>query len=205
MEVRTHKILTREEIQTVLAHLKKRSAHSMSARANLAIFRLSCCCGLRRKEIAGLLMKDIVLMGAKPGIHVRPEITKGKDGKKRSRYVPLWWDRGTLESLKQWKIRREKCGAEDDAPFVCGTSTANFGKALELSLIPKRWRTAINVLGPERTKQLSLHCGRHSFISHALAAGRSLPEVRDAAGHTNISITNCYLHALECDTPDIFG
>jgi hypothetical protein len=29
----------------------------------------------------------------------------------------------------------------------------------------------------------------YTFISHALAGGRSLAEVRDAAGHTNVSIT----------------
>jgi site-specific recombinase XerD len=35
---------------------------------------------------------------------------------------------------------------------------------------------------------------RHTFISHALAGGRTLAEVRDAAGHANVSITSGYLH-----------
>ena len=38
------------------------------------------------------------------------------------------------------------------------------------------------------------HHGRHTFISHALAGGRKLAEVRDAAGHANVSITSAYLH-----------
>ena len=29
---------------------------------------------------------------------------------------------------------------------------------------------------------LTIHHGRHTFISHALAGGRTLAEVRDAAG-----------------------
>ena len=33
-----------------------------------------------------------------------------------------------------------------------------------------------------------------SCISHALADGRTLAEVRDAAGHSNVSITSGYLH-----------
>jgi site-specific recombinase XerD len=47
---------------------------------------------------------------------------------------------------------------------------------------------------------LTIHHGRHTFISHALAGGRTLAEVRDAAGHSNVSITSVYLHvAVEDD------
>jgi site-specific recombinase XerD len=41
--------------------------------------------------------------------------------------------------------------------------------------------------------------GRHTFISHALAGGRTLAEVRDAAGHANVSITSGYLHVAVDD------
>ena len=57
-----------------------------------------------------------------------------------------------------------------------------------------RFRTACKVLGPERTARLTIHHGRHTFISHALAGGRTLAEVRDAAGHTNVIVTSAYLH-----------
>jgi integrase len=58
----------------------------------------------------------------------------------------------------------------------------------------KRFRTACKVLGTERLKTLTIHHGRHTFISHALAGGRTLAEVRDSAGHSNVSITSIYLH-----------
>lgn len=46
----------------------------------------------------------------------------------------------------------------------------------------------------------TIHHGRHTFISHALAGGRTLAEVRDAAGHSNVTITSGYLHvAVEED------
>jgi integrase len=36
---------------------------------------------------------------------------------------------------------------------------------------------------------LTIHHGRHTFISHALAGRRTLAEVRDAVGHANITVT----------------
>ena len=59
----------------------------------------------------------------------------------------------------------------------------------------ERFRTACRVLGAERLASLTIHHGRHTFISHALAGGRTLAEVRDTAGHSNVSITSGYLHA----------
>ena len=47
---------------------------------------------------------------------------------------------------------------------------------------------------------LTIHHGRHTFISHALAGGRTLAEVRDAAGHSSVLVTSAYLHvAVEDD------
>ena len=48
-----------------------------------------------------------------------------------------------------------------------------------------RFKVACRVLGPERIRELTIHHGRHSFISHALAGGRTLAEVRaiTSAGH----------------------
>ena len=54
--------------------------------------------------------------------------------------------------------------------------------------------TACRVLGMERQTTLTIHHGRHTFISHALAGGRTLAEVRDAAGHSNVAVTSAYLH-----------
>jgi integrase len=46
---------------------------------------------------------------------------------------------------------------------------------------------------------LTIHHGRLTFISHALAGGRTLAEVRDAAGHANVNITSGYLHVAVDD------
>jgi site-specific recombinase XerD len=53
--------------------------------------------------------------------------------------------------------------------------------------------------GDIRLASLTIHHGRHTFISHALAGGRTLAEVRDAVGHSNVSITSGYLHVAVDD------
>lgn len=191
------KILTREEVQHVLFDLKVRAKRSINSRLNKIIFRLSCCCGLRVKEICGLDLGDVMAGGPRPGIRVRKDITKGREGKRRARLVPLWWDAGTLADIAAWLEYRRASGASKDDPFVCGHTKGCWGERLTEDRAAKRWRTAISVLGQERRMQLSIHCGRHSFCSHALGIGRSLAEVRDAAGHASISSTNIYLHFLE--------
>jgi len=57
-----------------------------------------------------------------------------------------------------------------------------------------RESTDCKVLGATRLESLSVHDGRHTFVSVALDGSRTLAEVRDAAGHTKISTTSCYLH-----------
>ena len=52
------RILTRNEITTVLADLH-RKRRSVNTRQNAVIFRLSCCVGLRVSEIAGLSLDNV--------------------------------------------------------------------------------------------------------------------------------------------------
>lgn len=63
------------------------------------------------------------------------------------------------------------------------------------------------MLGTERQQELTIHTGRHSFVSHALAGpnARSLAEVRDAAGHSSLAITSIYTHVATDDDGDDVG
>lgn len=47
----------------------------------------------------------------------------------------------------------------------------------------------------EIDKLVTPHSFRHAHISHALKNGASLAELRDQAGHANISTTSLYAHA----------
>jgi len=189
------KILSRSEISSVLADLKRRSRRSVNSQMNLAVFRLATCCGLRVSEISELKLQNVRVGIEKPYIYLPKTITKGK----KSRRIPLWWDEGTLNDLNTWKNIRKEQGAKATDYFVCAMSKSTFGNKLDPRNLRNRFISSCRILGKERQKHLTIHHGRHSFISHSLAGGRSLAEVRDGAGHSNISITSVYAHVVNED------
>lgn len=184
------KVLTRREIMNILTELRRKSARSRNTRLNLVLFRLATCCGLRASEIASLLVGDLRTEHTRPHLRIRRGASKGG----RPRTVPLWWDKGTLDELAAWKAERVRLGANAEEPFLVPGKSAKAGVTFSRHTLRKRFRTACKVLGVERLAGLTIHHGRHTFISHALAGGRTLAEVRDAAGHANVSITSTYLH-----------
>lgn len=209
MNIDLTRILSRAEIATVV-HELQRKRRSPNTRQNMVVFRLATFCGLRVGEITKLRMSDVRIAGDRPHLRIPAGISKSRRGKKRQRVgrkVPLWWDAGTMGVLAEWKMERMQTGATDDSPFVCSQARSTFGKRLSVRNAQHRFKTVLGVLGSERQSELSIHCGRHSFCSHALAGGRTLVEVRDAAGHANVSTTSGYLHAVDNETEkgDLFA
>lgn len=198
------KILTRTEITTVIEDLKRRGRRSVNSRMNLIIFRLATCCGLRASELCELHVGDVRVNVARPYVNIRATVAKGG----RARRVPLWWDRSTLDDLSAWKDERLAQGAKAGSPFVCGQSSAALGHRLTRQSARNRFKVGCRALGEERCHDLTIHDGRHSFVSHSLAGGRTLAEVRDAAGHANIATTSVYTHTAVDDdgeVGDLFG
>jgi integrase len=174
----------------------------MNVRRNLIIFRLAC--GLRVSEIAQLRLDDVVLDSPRPHLSLRASTTKGK----RARRGPLWWDSDTLADVAAWLATRREQGAHGDDPFVCSVQAHRLGEGLQRTAIRRRFLSACKILGLARLRTLTLHHGRHTFISHALAGRRTLAEVRIAARHTNLAVTSIYLHvAVEDDdgVGELFG
>jgi site-specific recombinase XerC len=186
------KILTKREISAVLADLHRKAPRSLNTRMNLAIFRLASCCGLRVTEISGLQLGDVRIHIDRPHLVIRPAIAKCGHRRK----IPLWWDQGTLVDIIAWVDVRRTQGATNSDPVVCSLQPRRFGTRLGRHVLRKRFRTSCRCLGQDRLAALTIHHGRHTFVSHALAGGRTLAEVRDAAGHCNVSTTSCYLHFL---------
>jgi integrase/recombinase XerD len=203
-EMKTHrsqladstKILTRNEIAKVLAELRRKAVRAKNTRLNLVIFRLASCCGLRASEIAQLQVADVRTELPRPHLKIRTGASKGG----RPRTVPLWWDAGTHADLKTWREERLLADAQLNHPFVGSLQAERRTTPLSRHTLRKRFRTACNVLGAERLDTLTIHHGRHTFISHALAGGRTLAEVRDAAGHANVTVTSGYLHVTVDDS-----
>jgi integrase/recombinase XerD len=187
--VSRERILNREEIQLVLAELKRKARRSPLTRRQLILFRLACCCGLRACELTRLRLSDVRL-GARPEVHVPKAITKAdRHGKRRSRSVPLSWSPATLEDLRAWKAEREAQGAAPGDLLLC-TRT---GQPIHTDTARNMFQSCCRCL----KRPVTIHDGRHTFISHALAAGLSVVQVRDAAGHANISTTSLYAHLVE--------
>ena len=193
------RLLSRRELTTVLADLANRSRRSANDRRNRIVVRLACCCGLRVSEIAGLQLDDVAIEVQRPHLRLRREITKGR----RARCVPLWWDAGTLDDLAAWKQERLEQGACGRDPFVCSVQSHRLGRPLQRAALRRRFLTACKVLGLARLRTLTIHHGRHTFVSHALAGGRTLAEVRAAAGHVSLLTTSVYLHVAVDDDGEI--
>lgn len=194
-DVDASQILSRRELSLVLTALKKRAARLPNVQMNLAIVRLACCCGLRASEIGGLRLGDVNVGVARPFLQVRAEHAKLG----RPRRVPLWWDAGTLADLTAWLERRSQQGARSDDPFICSLQAATFGEPLNRHVLRRRFHTACRALGWDRLRTLTIHHGRHTFVSHALAGGRTLAEVKAAAGHASLLTTSVYLHVAVDD------
>ncbi len=193
------KILMRKELATVLADLRRKAERSPNTRLNLIIFRLATCCGLRASEIASLHVSDVRVEAARPHVRIRRGAAKGG----RPRNVPLWWDAGSLADLVTWKKDNLAINPNAELPFVASLRDGRMGIRMSRHTLRKRFRTACKVLGLARLETLTIHHGRHTFISHALAGSRNLAEVRDAAGHANVSITSTYLHVLVDDEEQV--
>lgn len=205
MQTNLIRVLTRREIQQVIESLN-RSAREYD-HTNLMIFRLSCQVGLRRKEMAGLSLRDVVPAGERPVVSIPAAITKAdKRGKRHKRHVPLWWDDSTRAALADWKKTRVQDQAKPTDPFICMTRGKHRGGRFNPKMLAKRWKSCLRILGEDRANQLSIHTGRRSYVSHCLTAGRSLAEVAAACGHNNINTTNQYVHLIESGSvPDVFS
>jgi integrase len=194
-KVSRDKVLTKDEIRRVLADLHRKSARSVNTRMNLALFRLSTCCGLRASELCGLLLEDVRIASDRPSIRVPKAIAKGH----KARIVPLTFDQGTLDDLRAWKAYRQSQGAQGTAFFLCSQHRDAHGRRIDRRNARLRFKTACKCLGSERQSQITIHHGRHSFISHALHGKRSIVEIRDAAGHSSLSTTSIYAHLVGDD------
>lgn len=193
------RILSLSEINHVAMTLHRLKRNSRNAHVNLILFRLATCCGLRVSELTGLSMANVKLASARPHIYVPATISKGS----KARTIPLWWDAGTLADLSAWKEKRLAEGATGADAFL----SAN-GQPMKVRAAQLRWDTVIRkTLGEERAETLSIHCGRHTFCSQSLCGGKTLAQVRDAAGHGNVATTNIYLHcaADEAEVGNVFA
>lgn len=182
-------ILTRDEISQVMQDQRRPERRRYkSNRGNLILFRLSTFSGLRVSEIVGLKLSNLKLGIDRPYIQIPAAIAKGHE----SRRVPLWWDAANLQALEAWKASRMAEGASTGSLVV----TTFTDGPISRQVARRRFIHCCKVLGANRQATLTIHHGRHSFVSHCLAGGLDVTKVRDAVGHRSISTTNIYSHVV---------
>lgn len=163
------KVLTEEQIFTLLARTKKR-------RDNLLI-RLMYASGGRVSEIAALTWADI-----QDGYII---IRHGKGDKMRR----VWLSADTMSHLNGYR----SIGARDaDHVFTAkyrGRNRAMSRHAMHKQIKRIGERNGIDGLHP--------HMFRHSHGTHAIRNGATMHVLRDTLGHSSIAVTNNYLHAQD--------
>lgn len=162
-------ILSREEVEKLL-RLTENFKHRVILMAGYAA-------GLRASEICALKVTDT---DSDRGL-IR--VTQGKG--KKDRYT-LLSERLLKELRDYWRIYRPASyfftGKNGDKPYPITSAQKIYYAA--------KARAGI-------TKQGGIHALRHSFATHLLEAGTSLPVIQQAPGHSNISTTARYLHVAD--------
>ena len=185
--VKNSKVMTQNEIDTVLADLTPKAMKSHQALIKLLIFRLTTFCGLRVTEMSLLNIEDIYLNNEQPYIRIRAETAKGKKG----REVPIYSE-ATVSEVKTWLAIRATMGASKGDPLLVSVSRDSMGHRFSRQGARNRFRAACKALGEERAKSLTIHAGRHTAISQLLEKSVPIAIVRNLAGHSSISVTNIY-------------
>lgn len=189
-------------------------------RLTLLVWNLACCCGLRASEIAGLKIGNVLMMSKgtyRPNLFIPADIAKRGGGQEKSRRVPLTWCPWLLDDVRAWlEVRRQLPPATDKDLLAVRLSGVWKGRTV---FGPRRERitvadrplagTALDRrgvrdlfiracrLGDLQGRRWTTHTGRHSFVTHALAAGFPAANVRDAAGHSSLTTTSLYTHAVD--------
>jgi len=173
-------VLSREQIHTLLTHVRLRRYRTP--------LKLIYCCGLRLSECLGLTIHD--LRGDENKLWVR----KGKG--RQDRLVPIATP--MVEDLRRyWAFHRNPLlifpaagrGRQNQERVAQRMAAANrpmpYGSLQRLML---QARKELNF--PE----VSVHTLRHSFATHMLEGGASLHNIQLLLGHKQISSTMVYLH-----------
>ncbi len=181
-------VLTRQQVQSLLAHI-----HLRRYRTPL---KLIYCCGLRLSECLGLTIHDI--RGKENKLLVR----QGKGAK--DRVVPL--PTPMYEELRRyWAFHRH--------PLLLFPNVGRGGR--DPKVLAERMRQATGPMPCNSLQRLvvlarkqlnlpaaSVHSLRHSFATHLLESGAHLHTIQKLLGHAQIDSTMVYLHLTHQTSQD---
>jgi integrase/recombinase XerD len=173
---RLPKLLSREEVERLLATPSPRTASGARDRAMLELLYAT---GLRVSELVSLSVNDIHLQS-------RMLLARGKGSKER--IVPVGAPAAAaLQAYLEAARPRLLRGRSSKDLFV----TARGARMTRQGFWKLLNRYA---LGAGISRRISPHKLRHSFATHLLAGGADLRAVQAMLGHADISTTQIYTH-----------
>jgi site-specific recombinase XerD len=168
------RVLSRDEMQTLLDRIPTRTPLEMRDRAML---ELAYSCGLRAEEVVNL---DVDA----PDFERERLRVEGKGGK--TRLVPVGEPAQAALSRYLERARRTLVGARKEDALLVSKS----GRRLHPSDVRRRlqrWVREAAIAGG-----VSPHALRHSFATHLLEGGADLRSIQELLGHSSLSTTQVY-------------
>ena len=173
-ETRLPTVLTSEELQRIMAAFRQERFR--------AYFWTVYSCGLRLNEALSLQVGDI------DSQRMRVHVHRGKGAK--DRLVPL--PGSTLEVLRAyWKTHRHATLLFPRTDYH-GVVISETRQPMSESTVQGALRRVVVEL--EFTRNISVHCLRHSYATHLLEAGVNLRLLQQYLGHSSLKTTSRYLH-----------
>jgi site-specific recombinase XerD len=168
------RVLSREEMQTLLDRIPTRTPLEMRDRAML---ELAYSCGLRAEEVVNLNTDSPDFDGERLRI-------EGKGGK--TRLVPMGEPAQAALTTYLERGRNALTGATEESALLVSKS----GRRLHPSDVRRRlerWVREAAIAGG-----VSPHALRHSFATHLLEGGADLRSIQELLGHSSLSTTQVY-------------
>jgi site-specific recombinase XerD len=168
------RVLSREEMQTLLDRIPIRTPLEMRDRAML---ELAYSCGLRAEEVVNLNTDSPDFDGERLRI-------EGKGGK--TRLVPMGEPAQAALTGYLERGRHALVGGSEEQALLVSKS----GRRLHPSDVRRRlerWVREAAIAG-----RVSPHALRHSFATHLLEGGADLRSIQELLGHASLSTTQVY-------------
>ena len=176
--------LSTEQVKKIFSNF---DVSTLKGKRDKAMFALMVTAGLRTIEISRANVGDIIEREGKYFLLVQGKGHSEKDAEVRIAD-------GVFVLIKSYLESRADISA--DSPLFASCSNRNFGGRMITNSISCIVKDAMRRAGFD-SKRLTAHSLRHTAATTALKAGATLREVQQVLRHTNISITQIYLHDMD--------
>jgi integrase/recombinase XerC len=173
-----------EQVKFILSMIDRTTAQG---RRDYAIIALMVTCGLRTIEVSRANIEDLRQLGGITILNIQ-----GKKHAERVDYVKV---SATVEQIVRASLA-DRLDVKDSDPLFVSSSNNNAGCRLSTRTISGIVKACLKKAGFNSSKQTA-HSLRHTAVTLALLAGKSIYEAQEFARHADISTTTIYAHALK--------